>query len=561
MKMTNFNFPPEVQDYIDIVEQEKIPVCEEQKQLIKHIKLCFSSEDIYIDMEQLANYMRICDKYLPITLFPWERFLIALHDCTYYTDSGEPRWSTQVCFSGRGTGKDGMITAESFCLLSPYNKIDEYDIDICALNEEQAMRPVEDLTTALDLCAKKSKKIRNIFYWTKQLVKCKKKNAKLKGRTNNPKGKDGMKSGIIIFNEVHGYENYDNINVFKTGLGKKGHPRTSYYSSNGEVREGPYDELEEECLNILASDSTEDYGILPFICRLHDEKEIDSEENWYKANPSLYYFPHLMTEIRSEYREWKKHPDRFTSFPNKRMGLKCVINDTAVTSWDNIKATNKPLPDLTNQKCVAGIDFSKTNDWMSVVLHFRQGEKRYDIHHSWICAKSADLPNIKAPWKMWVKQGHCTYVDDLEIHPSLVRDYLEKMGKKYNIMKVCIDRYRYSLLSSYLNQIGYSKEAKNIMLVRQTDIITAVPVIEHYFIQQTLYWGDSPPMRWAANNTKVIKYGKNQGADKGSFVYAKIEGKRRKTDPFFAFVAAVCGENDIPDYKAAIPPSIPVIKL
>ena len=144
MKMTSFDFPPEVQDYIDIVEQEKIPVCEEQKQLIKHIKLCFSSEDIYIDMVQLANYMRICDKYLPITLFPWERFLIALHDCTYYTDSGEPRWSTQVCFSGRGTGKDGMITAESFCLLSPYNKIDEYDVDICALNEEQAMRPVED---------------------------------------------------------------------------------------------------------------------------------------------------------------------------------------------------------------------------------------------------------------------------------------------------------------------------------------------------------------------------------------------------------------------------------
>lgn len=559
--MMSYDFPAEVKEYIDIVEQEKIPVCEEQKQLIKHIRHCFDTQDIYIDTEQLNNYMRICDKYLPYKLFPWERFIIALHDCTYWTDTGQPRWNKLICFSGRGTGKDGMITAESFCLLSPYNTIDEYDVDICAINEEQAMRPVEDLTNALDNIAKRNKKIKNIFYWTKLLVKNKKKNAKLKGRTNNPKGKDGMRSGIIIFNEVHRYENYENINVFKTGLGKKGHPRISYYSSNGEVREGPYDDLEEECLNILASDSTEDDGTLPFICKLATEKEINDERNWYKANPSLFYFPHLLTEIRDEYKEWKKHPDRFTSFSNKRMGLKCVITDTAVTSWENIKATNKKLPDLTNHKCTAGIDFSKTNDWMSVVLHFKDGEKRYDIHHSWICAKSADLPAIKAPWQMWCKQGHCTYVDDVEIHPSLVTDYLEEMGQKYDIVKVCIDRYRYSLLSSYLNKIGYSKDNQNLMLVRQTDILTVVPVIEHYFLQQVLFWGDSPPMRWAANNTKLIKYGKNQGADKGSFVYAKIEGKLRKTDPFFAFVAAVCGENDIPEYKIKLPPKISIIKI
>lgn len=557
----SYEFPPEIQEYIDIVENEPFKVCVEQKLLIKHIKRCFATGKIYVDTEQLNHYMSICEKYIPFKLLPWEKFLIALHDCTYKYSNGMPRWRTMFVETGRGTGKDGMIECEAFCLLSPYNKIPEYDVDICANNEEQAMRPVEDLVDALDKASKKDKKIMRFFRWTKQVVKSIKNGGKLKGRTNNPKGRDGMRSGIIILNEVHQYENYNNINVFMTGLGKKGHPRISYYSSNGEVREGPLDDLEVTALNILSSNSTEDNGFLPFICRMPDENSIHDKSNWTMASPSLFYFPHLQEEIEAEYIEWKQHPERFSSFPNKRMGLKTFINETAVTSWDNIKATNKPIPDLTGKSCTAGIDFSKTNDWMAVNLHFDDNGKKYDINHAWICSKSADLPKIKAPWKSWVKQGYITYVDDLEIHPELVTEYIDEMKAKYHIRKLGIDYYRYTLMSAYLNKIGFSKDNDNLVLIKQTDILRIVPVIEHYFIQQVFYWDDQPVLRWATNNTKLIKYGRNQGADKGSFVYAKIEGKSRKTDPFMALVHSVCIEDAILGKKAVNAPALPVLKF
>lgn len=558
--MTSFNFPPEIQEYIDIVENEPFKVCEEQKALVKHIKRCFATGEIYVDIEQLNSYMSICEKYIPFELLPWEKFLIALHDCTYKKSNGMPRWRIMFVETGRGTGKDGMIECESFCLVSPYNKIPNYDVDICANNEEQAMRPVEDLVEALEQGSKIHKALKRFFKWTKQVIKSIKNGGKIKGRTNNPKGRDGMRSGIIIFNEVHQYLNYDNINVFMTGLGKKGHPRISYYSSNGEVREGPFDDLEDKALNILASESTEDNGFLPFICRLPDEKSIHDKSNWTMANPSLFYFPHMQVEIEDEYLEWKEHPERFTSFPNKRMGLKTYIQETAVTNWDNIKATNKPIPELKRKSCTAGVDFSKTNDWVSVNLHFKDGEKRFDINHSWICSHSADLSKIKAPWKQWVKQGHITYVDDVEIHPSVVANYLQQMGETYDIKIVAIDTYRYSLLSSYLEKVGFSKANGNLHLVKQTDIIRVVPVIEHYFIQQQFYWDDDPVLRWAANNTKLVPYGKKYNVDKGSFVYAKIEGKSRKTDPFMALVASVVVEDEIKERKPYYP-NIPVIKL
>lgn len=55
------------------------------------------------------------------------------------------------------------------------------------------------------------------YYHTKELIQGRKNKGVVKGRTNNPKGRDGMRSGKVIFNEVHQFENYDNIKVFITG--------------------------------------------------------------------------------------------------------------------------------------------------------------------------------------------------------------------------------------------------------------------------------------------------------------------------------------------------------
>lgn len=547
MEMKNYKFPSEIQEWIDIVEKETYRTCVEQKLLVKHIKKCFETEDIYIDLEQLNNYMGLAEKYLPFKLFPWQKFVVTLHDCTYCKDSGMPRWPDLFCELGRGAGKDGTIAFEAFCLTSPYNGIKEYDVDICANNEEQGVRPVQDLTGWFEE-PRVIKKIKKFYNWTKERVVCTKTRSIIKGRTNSPKGKDGLRSGIVIFNEIHQYENYDNINVFTTGLGKKEHPRRSYYSTNGDVREGPLDDLLADSEDILHSDETDDNGLLPFICKLDDEKEVDDEENWPKANPSLPYLPNLLLEIRKEYREWKKNPERLPAFMSKRMNLPQAAKESAAAKWEDIEATKRELPDLEGWTCVCGIDYMKTTDFASVNLHFRKGDERFDLNHSWICSASKDLPRIKAPWRDWVDKGHITYVDDAEIHPDVIAQYVYDMGRNYMITMLAIDNYRYTLLSDALSKVGFSKERGNLHLVSQLDILKVVPVIDHCFNNQYFNWGDNPVLRWATNNTKTIRYGKKQGADKGSFVYAKIEARSRKTDPFMALVACMVVEGEIKEY-------------
>lgn len=535
---------PHILRYIEMVEHNEITACKEQITLAQYVRKCFESEDIYTDNAQLDKYLGLA-KYFPYErLFEWEAFCIALHLCTFWRKSGMPRWPDLFLLIGRGAGKDGFIAMESLCLISPYNPIQKYDVDICANAEQQAMRPVEDILFVLDDTRYRAK-MKKFFYWNKEKIIGLKYHGTIQGRTNNPKSKDGMRSGIVIFNEIHQYVNYANLKVFITGLGKKKHPRRLYATTNGDVREGPLDELLAQSEQILNGEIG-DNGLLPFICRLDDKKEAEDKSKWAKANPSLPYLPDLMIEIEKEYKEWKLNPIANSDFMTKRMNLPQGISEIAVTDWDNIKATNKPLPDLTGWLCTCGIDYAAISDFASVNLHFRKGDERFDVNHSWLCLQSKDLFRIKAPWREWAEQGLITLVDDVEIHPDMLCGWISNQAQKYQITKLALDNHRYALVSASLRKIGFdAKDFKNVHLVRPSDIMKIQTVIDSTFNNQKFIWGDNPVLRWAANNTKLVKASKSIGSDTGNFYYAKIEGKSRKTDPFMATVASMVIEGEL----------------
>ena len=535
---------PHIERYIEMVESGELVACNGQRLLCSYIRKCFETENIYTDDEQFERYLGL-SKYFPFDdVFEWERFCLALHLCTYKKSDGRPRWSDLFLLIGRGAGKDGFIALESLALISPYNLVRKYDVDICANAEEQAMRPVNDLLSVLE-DTRYYNKLKRHFCWTKEKITGIKYGGTIKGRTNNPKSKDGMRSGIIIFNEIHQYENYGNVKVFMTGLGKKKHPRILYATTNGDIRDGPLDELIARSESILKGEVS-DNGLLPFICRLDNKGEANNPGMWVKANPSLTYMPDLLHEIEKEFELWKNNPIANSDFMTKRMNLPQSDADIAVTDWDNILATKRDLPQLDGWSCTCGIDYASVSDFASVNLHFKKGNERYDINHSWLCLRSKELFRIKAPWREWSNEGLLTVVDDVEINPELLCEYILKQSERYNIVKMALDNFRYALIASSLKKIGFdAKDFKNVKLVRPSDIMTVVPVVESCFANHCFTWGDNPPLRWATNNTKLVRASRKIGSDTGSFYYAKIEGKSRKTDPFMALVASMTIESEL----------------
>lgn len=531
------NISPHLQVYIDLIESGKRKSCKEQKQLIKYVKKVFQEEVLIVDEIKIEKYLSY-QKYFPFELFPWEVFVFILHNCVFKTN-GSPRWKDLLILTGRGGGKNGYLAFEDFCLLTETHGVAYYDIDICATSEDQAKTSFDDIYNILENPKYKSK-LEKHFRWNKTEIQNIKTRSKIKYRTNNAKGKDGLRSGKVDFDELHAYENWENINVFTTGLGKKPHPRRTYVTTNGDVREGPLDQLINKALMILNGEM-EDGGLLPFICWLDDSKEVHDKTLWEKANPSLPYLPTLMEEMESEYQDYLLDPVINDAFMTKRMNRPQGKKDSEVTSWENILKTNGEVPDLKGRSCVLGIDFSKTTDFVSAFLLFKDKDKYYGIHHSWFCLKSNDRGRIKVPLHEAVEKGKLTLIDDVEINPQIIADWVSEQRKLYSIEKIAIDNYRYTVLSRALLNVGFDANEKEIKLVRPSDIMQVVQKISSMFIGNKIIWGDDLLMRWFTRNTKL------EPAPNNNFKYGKIEPKSRKTDGFMAFVNAVILEGELPE--------------
>ncbi len=534
----------EIDDYIEIVRSGEYPCCREQVQLCRYVERVFREEALRIDVEKLQKYMGL-QKYFEFELFPWEKFVFALHNCVYRQD-GQLRWPELFIMVGRGAGKNGYLAFEDFALMTPVNGVPRYHIDIFANSEGQAATTFGDI---YDVLESNKPKMEKHFRWNKELITNIKTRSELRYKTANPKTKDGGRPGKVDFDEYHEYQDYRLIEVAKTGLGKKDHPRITIITTNGNVRDGPLDHKLGEAEGVLFGDVM-DNGTLFFICRLDDKKEVHDKRMWHKANPSLRYLPVLMVTMEREYADYKLDNFGNSSFMTKRMNRPLGDADSAVTDWDNIAATVKKVPDLTGMSCIGGLDYANTRDFVAAGLLFEVRDIWYWITHSWVCRQSKDWNRIIFPIEEAEAKGYLTIVHAVEIPPELPAEWLAEQAKKYNICALAYDNYRHTWIEKALRNVGFDADKggnNNIKLIRLSDVMKTATMINSQFANKRIIWGENPLMRWYTNNARQIM------DKKGNITYEKIEPKSRKTDGFMALVAAatqinsIQGVNDIDD--------------
>lgn len=527
----------EIDEYIAFVRSGKVPMCKDQIALCSYVEKCFQEEKIYVDEQQLKRYLNH-QKYFPFKLLLWEKFIFALHNCTYKAP-GILRWPVLFVLVGRGAGKNGYLAFESFCWITPVNGVPDYNVDIFATSEDQAKTSPDDVRAVLE---KNRVKLEKHFYWNLEYIKNLKTGSEIRYHTSAPGTKDGGRPGAIVFDEYHAYQNYKLIGVAKTGLGKKAMPRQTLITTDGNIRGGPLDDTKARAEGILKGD-VGDNGMLPFICRLDDPKEVDNPAMWPKANPSYIYLPNLQQEMQMEYADYKVNPAANSDFMTKRMNMPQTYEAESVTDWNNILAAKKSLPDLRGCSCVAGIDYMKTTDFLSAGLLFRYKGIFYWMQHSWVCRKSPDLPRIKAPLEEWEELGYLTFIDGPEISPDVPAEWLASMGRKYNITLLGMDNFRYTLLTRALREAGFDTDkggANNIMLTKRVTENRYVPVITSLFNKHLICWGDDPMMGWYTYNACIM-------SEKGNQYFGKKEEKSRKTDGFKAMVSAICASENLED--------------
>ncbi len=555
----------EIDEYIKFVEENPDETDDEIKLLIKNIiKPTLSRDDVFFDEETFHNAVKYCEKWY-YKLFPYQKFAYALFFMYDKNNTDIVIFPDILILMARGNGKDGMIMPLANFLQTHYYGVKNYHIDIVATSEEQALNSFNVVYNMLEANKNIMKKY---FYWNKTEVINKITHSILRYNTANAKTKDGKQTGMIIFNELHAYEDYKQINVYSSGLGKIKHSRTVTITTNGTVREGPLDEKLAMAKLILNGENNF-LGLLPIIYKINDVETVDipmkkfletgNKEDiditvWVQANPSLRYMPILKNELIRDYLKMKKQKSYKVEFYAKRMNLPQQDEEDVVTDWQNIlrasyEDIDKQIPrktgDIEGKKAIIGIDYASLNDFASAGFLFKVNGEYIWRQRTWVCSKSKFFGDINFPFQNIGQEGFEDFVivDTQTIDAEEIVIWLIQEMSKYNIQKWIMDMYRFLLLKQVFEKFNISIETKEnpygqIRMIRRFDSITAIvaPRIEIAFSEGKINIGDSAIMRWAINNT-AIQIGKD-----GNKKYVKIEPKLRKNDPFMAFVAAMSGQ-------------------
>lgn len=518
-----------IDEYRMMWKSGKIKFNKERVLLFKYLeKYILNRDDIYFDEEMLENYIKFTEKWY-FELDIYQKF-VASFVFLFYKKNDRAFYRRFLIMLGRGGGKNGFISSLVHFFISPLHPIENYNVSIIANSEDQAKTSFTEVYNTI----KKNETLSSMFYKTKVQIEGNATGSILKFRTSNGNTKDGLRDGCVVFDEIHQFENNQDVRVHISGLGKVKNPREFYIGTDGYVREGFLDKQKEKALNVLNGKAAPD-SMFPFICKLDSSAEVSNPENWGMANPILdeprsEYAEGLFYTIMQEYRDLEDDPSNREEFMTKRMNIPEEDLSKSVATWEEILATNRPYPDLMHRVAVGGLDFASIKDFAAVGLLFKVGEDYIWKSHSFVRKGFLDTVKLKPPIKEWEADGLLTIVDEPVIDIKHIVNWFCEMRELYGVNRIVADTFRLDLVKSALEAEGFE-----LIYIRNPRAIHAklAPRVETLFATGRIIFGDNPLMRWYTNNiaVKIDKYGNK--------TYEKKDEIRRKTDGFQAFIHAL----------------------
>ena len=540
--MTKISDYSHIKNYFEAIDSGQIKVCKDQLLLKDYLlKRVLNRDDVYIDDKMVENSIEVPKEYFPFELFLWQKFAqVFIYGLRWKKDRSLV-FDTYFVYVGRGSGKNGWISWNSFFLMSKKHGISNYDIDIYATGEEQAKTSFNDVYNVLE----ENPKLKSAYAYNLTEIRNKATQSKLHYNTSNARTKDSKRPGMNIFDEVHEYDDYKIIEVASSGGGKVKDYREFFITTDGNVRGGPLDDQKEEARAILHGELGIDKegaafsSMFPFIFRLDDPNEVDDPANWEKASPSYNLNPSLHKKMNTEYSKMQRRPSLRLTFMTKRMN--CPMEDTrfAVASYEDVLHTKeKEFPEQL-EEVIGTLDFADRRDFASVGLLGKYTTDVYFKQHTFIHESALKLQNIKREIvDIALEQGKAQIVHGKNIEAEYIVNWFLEQSKKYYIKKICMDMYRAKILKPALEEAGFTVE-----IVRSGAVTHGMlkDLVDDLFINQRLYFGDDAIMRWYCMNVY------EEHIANGNIRYEKIDAETRKTDGFFSFLHGLNCLDDIYD--------------
>ncbi len=434
-------------------------------------------------------------------LLPWQEEIITQVFGTV-KENGFRQYNTCYCEIPKKNGKSELAAAIALYLTCGDN---EWAAEVygCASDRQQASIVFDVAVDMVDQCPALKKRIKPIMS-VKRLV-YQPTNSYYQVLSAEAYTKHGLNVHGVIFDELHSQPTRELFDVMTKGSGDaRTQPLYFLITTAGTDRTSICYEQHQKAEDILAGRKV-DPTFYPVIYGLPDDAPWDTEDSWYRANPSLGYTIDI-DKVRSACQSAKENPAEENIFRQLRLNqwVKQSTRWMPMDKWDAC-AFEVNEDELVGRDCYAGLDLSSTSDITSLVLCFppRDETERYIIlPFCWIPEENLKLRVRRdhVPYDTWEKTGHLLTTEGNVIHYNYIENFIEELGKKYHILEIGYDRWGATQLSQDLDDMGFT-----VVPFGQgyKDMSPPTKELMKLVLEEKIAHGGHPVLRWMMDNVYV----------------------------------------------------------
>ena len=317
--------------------------------------------------------------------------------------------------------------------------------------------------------------------------------------------KHGLNVSACIFDELHTQPNRDLYDVMTQGSGDaRKQPLWFFLTTAGTDRNSICWEVHQKALDIIEGRKC-DPRFYPVIYGLPDEADWTSEENWYKANPSLGVTIDI-DKVRDAFSKAQETLPDENKFRQLRLNqwVKQSVRWMPMDKWDECGGVVDPVS-LEGRVCYAGLDLSSTTDLTALVLVFPptdDSEPYIVLPFFWLPADTLSLRVRRdhVMYDKWEGQGFIKTTNGNVVHYAAIKQFICELGERYNIREIAHDRWNATMMVQALEEDGF-----NMVAFGQgyRDMSPPTKELMRLVLERKINHGGNPILRWNMDNAYV----------------------------------------------------------
>lgn len=314
--------------------------------------------------------------------------------------------------------------------------------------------------------------------------------------------KHGFNVSGVIFDELHTQPNRKLYDVMTKGSGDaRTQPLYFLITTAGTNTHSICYEIHQKALDIM-NGRKHDPTFYPVIYGSKESDDWTDPKVWQKANPSLGITVSI-DKVKAAFNSAKENPAEENTFRQLRLNqwVKQSVRWMPMDKWD---ACAFPVDEraLEGRVCYAGLDLSSSTDITAFVLIFPpedESEGFTILPHFWIPEDNVDLRVRRdhVPYDIWKKQGYLETTEGNVIHYGYIEQFIDDLGKKYNIREIAFDRWGAVQMVQNLEGLGFT-----VIPFGQgfKDMSPTTKELMKLTLEKKIAHGGHPVLRWMMDN-------------------------------------------------------------